>query len=201
MAKGEEQRDTVRVEAFSDGVVAIIVTIMVLELKVPGSDDPRALLAIWPTFLAYALSFAYVAVYWVNHHRLLTYATHTGNGFIWANMLLLFSLSLVPFATAYLGEHELGQFPVILYLAVLLGPSVSYIWLQQVIRRDGRQDEAAHRYHRASIRKGLAANLLYVVGIAATFLHPAAGLATAVLVALLWFLPDGPFDRLFGRSA
>ena len=199
---GEEGRPGIgRVEAFSDGVVAIIVTIMVLELHPPISEGMEKLWTLWPVFLAYVLSYAYVAIYWVNHHRLFTHATHVTNSLIWSNMLLLFALSLVPFSTSYLGEHHFNLESTLLYLVTMLLPSAAYMWLQVTIRRTGKQGPAAEAYYRQYTRKGLFAGLLYLVGIPLSFLSPWLGIACAALVAILWFLPDGPLDRLFeGRA-
>ncbi|MFA6115792.1 MAG: TMEM175 family protein [Sphingomonas sp.] len=199
---GEEGRPGIgRVEAFSDGVVAIIVTIMVLELHPPVSEGMDKLWTLWPVFLAYVLSYAYVAIYWANHHRLFTHATHVTNSLIWSNILLLFALSLVPFSTAYLGEHHFSREATLLYLATMLLPSLAYMWLQSVIRRTGKQGPAAEAYYRSYSRKGRFAGLLYLAGIPLTFLSPWLGIACAGLVAILWFLPEGPVDRLFeGRA-
>jgi uncharacterized membrane protein len=199
----EEGRSGVgRVEAFSDGVIAIVVTIMVLELHPPISEGMDKLWTLWPIFLAYALSYAYVAIYWANHHRLFSHATHVTNDLVWSNMLLLFALSLVPFSTAYLGEHHFDRNAVWLYLTTMLLPALAYTWLQSVIRRTGKQDPTSIAYHRQTSRKGMFASALYLSGIPLTFLSPWLGVACAALVALLWFLPKSPVDRLFdGRGA
>ncbi|MDO7841218.1 TMEM175 family protein [Sphingomonas immobilis] len=189
-----------RVEAFSDGVIAIIVTIMVLELHPPLSENMAKLWTLWPIFLAYVLSYAYVAIYWVNHHRLFSHATRVTNGLVWSNMLLLFALSLVPFSTSYLGEHRFSRETTWLYLATMLFPAVAYTWLQAVIRRTGKQGAAAEAYHVSSSRKGLFATALYLLGVALTFLSPWAGIGCAVIVAILWFLPDSRIDGLFARK-
>jgi uncharacterized membrane protein len=186
-----------RVEAFSDGVVAIIVTIMVLELRPPVAEGLDRLWTLWPVFVAYALSYAYVAIYWVNHHRLFSHATRVTNGLLWSNMLLLFTLSLVPFSTSYLGEHHFSREATWLYLATMLLPSLAYAWLQNVINRTGTQGEKARTYYAATTRKGLAATLIYALGIPLTFLSPWLGIACAVVVAILWFLPQSRIDRLF----
>jgi uncharacterized membrane protein len=195
-----------RVEAFSDGVVAIIVTIMVLELHPPVSEGMDKLWTLWPVFLAYVLSYAYVAIYWVNHHRLFTHATHVTNELIWANMLLLFALSLVPFSTAYLGEHHFNRDATLVYLLTMLLPASAYVWLQSTIRRTGKQGPAAEAYHRQMSRKGLFTSLVYLAGMPLTLLSPWLGIACAAIVAILWFLPKSPLDRLFdtrgtGQSA
>ena len=197
-SEGTEGRHGVgRIEAFSDGVVAIIVTIMVLELHPPVSAGMDKLWTLWPIFLAYVLSYAYVAIYWVNHHRLFSHATRITNGLIWANMLLLFALSLVPFSTSYLGEHHFSRDATIVYLVSLLPPAAAYVWLQWTIRWTGRQGEAARLYHRRTMRKGALATCLYLLGIPLSFVSPWLGIACAATVALLWLLPKSPIDRLF----
>ncbi|MBB4097085.1 TMEM175 family protein [Sphingomonas kyeonggiensis] len=199
MSETEEGRGGVnRVEAFSDGVIAIIITIMVLEMKAPEEHGLEHLWAMWPIFIAYVLSYAYVAIYWVNHHRLFAHAARISNALLWANIALLFTLSLVPFATAYLGEQHFSHDATLVYMCVMMLPSFAYVWLQSVIRRTGRQDAAAQDYHQHSLRKGMVASAIYASGIALTFVSPWAGLACAALVAILWFLPKGPIDALFG---
>jgi uncharacterized membrane protein len=198
MSDGAEGREGAkRVEAFSDGVIAIIITIMVLELHAPEEPGVEHLLHLWPVFVAYALSYAYVAIYWVNHHRMFHLATRVTNGLLWANIALLFALSLIPFATAYLGEQHFSRDATLLYLSTMLLPALAYTWLQLMVRATGRQDEEAVAYHISSMRKGVAATLVYALGIPLTFVAPAAGLACAALVAFFWFLPKSPLDQLF----
>jgi uncharacterized membrane protein len=199
MADGAEGREGAkRVEAFSDGVIAIVITIMVLEMHAPEETGLGHLWALWPVFTAYALSYAYVAIYWVNHHRMFHYATRVTNGLLWSNIALLFALSLVPFATAYLGEHHFSRDATLLYMGTMMLPAFAYVALQTVIRRTGAQDEAAQDYHRRTMRKGFAATLVYAAGIPLSFVSPLAGLACALLVAVFWFLPKSPLDQLFG---
>jgi uncharacterized membrane protein len=186
-----------RVEAFSDGVIAIIVTIMVLELHPPVSDGMEKLWTLWPVFLAYVLSYAYVAIYWVNHHRLFSHARHVTNSLVWSNMLLLFALSLVPFSTSYLGDHHFNREATLVYLATMLFPALCYAWLQASVRRSGVRSAAAARFYVASSRKGMFASLIYALGIPLTFVSPWLGIGCAGLVALLWFLPQSRFDTLF----
>jgi uncharacterized membrane protein len=197
---GDGEPEVGRIEAFSDGVVAIIITIMVLELHPPIADGFDHLWTLWPVFLAYLLSYAYVAIYWVNHHRLFSYARRVSNALIWANMLLLFALSLVPFSTSYLGAHHFSREATILYLATMLLPAFAYTWLQTTIRRTGLQSPAADLYHRATSRKGLFATLVYATGIPLSLFSPWLGIAAAALVAAFWVLPVGPVDRLFVRG-
>lgn len=195
---GEGHGGVTRVEAFSDGVIAIIITIMVLEMKAPEEHGFAHLWHLWPVFLAYVLSYAYVAIYWVNHHRMFAHATRVTNALVWSNIALLFTLSLVPFATAYLGEQRFSREATFLYMCVMMLPSFAYVWLQLVIRRTGRQDEAAQAYHQRTLRKGMVASAIYASGIALTFASPWVGLACAAAVAVLWFLPKSPLDALFG---
>lgn len=186
-----------RVEAFSDGVIAIIITIMVLELHAPLEDGWAPLLRLWPVFCAYLLSFVYVAIYWLNHHRLLAHARRVTNGLLWANMALLFTLSLVPFATAYLGEHHFNHNATLLYMGVMMAVAAFYMALQGDIRRHGRHDNAAIGYYRIMRRKGMVSIWLYGAGLALSFWRPALGIGCAGLVAILWFMPASPLDRMF----
>jgi uncharacterized membrane protein len=199
--QNEGRAGVARIEAFSDGVIAIIVTIMVLELHVPIEEGLDKLWSIWPIFLAYVLSYAFVAIYWVNHHRLFSHAVVVTNGLMWANIALLFTLSLVPFTTAYLGEHHFSREAAQLYLFSTLLPAFAYRWVQSIIVRTGKKGEAAAVYHRRTIRKGVAAAILYLIGLALTFVSPGIGVACAAIVAVLWFVPNSPFDALFdGRG-
>lgn len=196
----EENREgSKRVEAFSDGVIAIVITIMVLEMKAPEETGIEHLLALWPVFTAYVLSYIYVAIYWANHHRLFSHARRVTNSLIWANIALLFALSLVPFATAYLGEHEFHRDATVFYMSVMMLPAFAYNWLQLVIRRTGADSEEARAYHRKTLRKGAAATLVYAIGIPLSFITPALGLACAAIVAIFWCLPKSPLDALFAR--
>jgi uncharacterized membrane protein len=197
--EGAEGRPGIgRIEAFSDGVLAIIVTIMVLELHAPEQPGLDKLLPLWPVFLAYALSFAYVGIYWANHHRLFSHATRVTNGLVWLNLTLLFALSLIPFTTAYLGEQHFSRDGTLVYLASMIFPGIFYVPLQAVIRVTGMQGTAAERYHRQTSRKGVAAVLIYLTGAGLTFVSPWLGILAAAIVAMLWCLPKSPFDALFG---
>ena len=187
------------VEAFSDGVIAIIITIMVLELKVSVEDGISHILSMWHLFLAYGLSYVYVGLYWGNHHRLLGHARRVTNGLIWSNLALLFGLSLVPFGTAYLGEHEFSRTASQLYLVTLILPALGYVWLQRVVAHTGARHERARNYHVQTTRKGYFAMTIYSLGFALTFVSPWLGIACAALVALFWLLPQTPLDRLFAE--
>ncbi|TCM21953.1 putative membrane protein [Novosphingobium sp. PhB165] len=193
----EREDGVARVEAFSDGVLAIIITIMVLELKAPTAEGLAAFWPLWPVFLAYALSYAYVAIYWVNHHRLFSHARVITSGLVWANMLLLFTLSLIPISTAYLGEHHFSREATVIYLVTMFVPALAYVTLQGRVAATGARNRASRVYHRASRRKGLAASAVYALGIPLSFITPWLGVACAALVAVFWMLPWSRLDRLF----
>jgi uncharacterized membrane protein len=186
-----------RVEAFSDGVIAIIITIMVLELKAPEEPGLQHLWVLWPTFLAYLLSFIYVGIYWVNHHRLFSHARCVTNGLVWFNLGLLFALSLIPFTTAYLGGQHFSRDAALVYLVSMLLPSLCYVPLQRIVRLSGSQNPESQTYHRQTLRKGVLATLIYLLGVPLSFVSPWLGIGAAGVVAVLWFLPRSPIDDWF----
>lgn len=186
-----------RLAAFSDGVIAIIITIMVLEMKVPHSPEWSALAALTPVFLSYALSFVYVAIYWNNHHHLLHTVSRVNGAILWANMHLLFWLSLIPFATGWMGENHFEPLPTALYGVALLAPALAYYILQIVIRRHQGPDGALARALGRDL-KGRLSPLAYIAGIALSFVAPWAGLALYVLVALIWLVPDRRIEKTLG---
>jgi uncharacterized membrane protein len=199
--KPEGRQGVARVEAFSDGVLAIIITIMVLELEAPEEPGLAALWHLWPTFFAYVLSYAYVAIYWVNHHRLFSHARTVTSALLWSNIALLFTLSLLPFTTAYVGRHLSDPIPTAIYLGSLLSPALAYFWLEKVIRRTGSQSAESRQYYRANMRKALVTALVYGLAIPLSFVSSGIGLTLAGLVAVFWIMPWGPLDRLFvGRG-
>ena len=178
-----------RVEAFSDGVVAIIITIMVLELKVPHGEDLESLRPLAHDFLAYVLSFLYVGIYWNNHHHML-HATHKVNGrILWCNQHLLFWLSLVPFSTAWMGDHPRASLPNAVYGGVLLMCAIAYTILQNAILAE--EPEGSHlRTALGRDRKGKASLALYVAAIPLAFVSPLLSGAIYVTVASVWLIPD-----------
>lgn len=188
-----------RVEAFSDGVLAIIITIMVLELRPPEEPELHLLWKLWPTFVAYVLSYAYIAIYWVNHHRLFSHARRVDNGLVWSNIALLFALSLVPFTTAYLGTHFLDHFATTLYTGSLLLPAIAYYFLQSAIARNGSQTLRARTYYLAMQRKGALCTACYAAGAIGSWWWPPFGLFVAAVIAVFWIKPWGEIDRLFLR--
>jgi uncharacterized membrane protein len=187
-----------RLTAFSDGVLAIIITIMVLELKAPRSPEWSALIPLGPTFTAYALSFAYIAIYWNNHHHLLQ-ATRRVNGVIlWANTHLLFWLSLIPFSTAWLSETGFAKAPAALYGVTLLLPGLAYFLLSRALIGAGALDSPVAKAIGRDL-KGKISMALYVCGIAASFVEPYAAMALYAFVALMWLIPDRRIEGLIDQ--
>jgi uncharacterized membrane protein len=179
-----------RLAAFSDGVIAIIITIMVLELHVPHGADWAALTAIAPSFLAYVLSFIYVAIYWNNHHHLLHTVVRVNGAILWANANLLFWLSIIPAATAWMTA---------IYGGTLLMPAISYYLLQRaIIHRHGEQSVLAKAL--GSDLKGKLSPLLYTAGIALAFVSPWLSMGLYVLVAIMWLVPDRRIEEIIGRE-
>jgi uncharacterized membrane protein len=183
-----------RLEAFSDGVIAIIITIMVLELKVPHGEDLAALVPLIPVFLSYVLSFLYVGIYWNNHHHMLHTVKNVSGGVLWANLHLLFWLSLFPFATGFMGENHFAPTPSALYGVVLFGAAISYTILQMAIIRAQGKDSLLHAAV-GSDWKGKASLVFYVVGVASTFMVPYVAQVCFVGVALIWLVPDPRIER------
>jgi uncharacterized membrane protein len=187
--------DTRRLEAFSDGVLAIIITIMVLELKVPHDATLAALQALWPVFLSYVLSFIYIGIYWNNHHHMLHVTRRVTGAILWANLHLLFWLSLLPFSTGWMGENEFASWPTVIYGLNLLACAIAYFFLERtIIRAEGVDGPLAKAVGRDL--KGKLSPVFYIAGIAAALLwQPAAGMALFVAVALVWLVPDRRIER------
>jgi uncharacterized membrane protein len=183
-----------RMIAFSDGVIAVIITIMVLEMKAPHGADWETLGKVLPVFLSYVMSFVYIGIYWNNHHHLLYPCERVSGAVLWANMHLLFWLSLVPFTTAWLAENHFARLPVALYGVSLLMPAIAYTILQTVlVRVHGPASALASAL--GSDLKGKMSIVLYVVAIAAAFFMPAISLVIYVVVALIWLIPDRRIER------
>jgi uncharacterized membrane protein len=184
-----------RLEAFSDGVLAIIITIMVLEMKVPHEVELAALKSIWPIFLSYLLSFTYIGIYWNNHHHLLHTVTKVSGGILWANLHLLFWLSLFPFTTGWMGENHFAPTPTAFYGVVLLMAAVAYYILQRaIIARHGQDSLLA-----AAIGpdwKGKLSPVLYFSAIPLSFVNPWIANGIYILVALIWLVPDRRIERI-----
>ena len=183
-----------RLEAFSDGVIAVIITIMVLELRAPHGTELPVLVSLGPAFLTYALSFVFVGIYWVNHHHLLHAAPHIDGRVLWANLHLLFWLSLVPFTTGWVGENPRAAIPTAAYGAVLLLAGVAWLLLQAaLLRRNGPDSVLARAVGRDL--KGKLSAALYLAAIGAAFVHTGLADALYVLVAVIWFVPDRRIER------
>jgi uncharacterized membrane protein len=183
-----------RLEAFSDGVIAILITIMVLEFKVPHESELSALEPLAPVFLVYILSFIYLGIYWNNHHHMLHAVDHITGAALWPNLHLLFWLSLVPFATAWMGENHFAAVPTAVYGCVLLMAAIAWKWLQrQIIKDDG-----PHSKLRAAVAADFKGNLsltMYIVAIPLAFVHQGLADALYVAVALIWLVPDRRIER------
>ena len=187
-----------RLEAFSDGVIAVIITIMVLEMKVPHGADTAALMPLLPTFLTYVLSFVMVAIYWNNHHHLFHAVHHVTGGTLWANMHLLFWLSLVPFVTGWMDENHFAPVTVATYGLVLLLAGIAYNILTRVLIANHPVDSLL-RKALGPDRKGWISLALYALAIASAFWLTWLSLALYVLVALVWLVPDSRFERLLAE--
>jgi uncharacterized membrane protein len=188
-----------RLAAFSDGVIAILITIMVLELKLPHGTDLAALKTVWPSLLSYILSFVYLAIYWNNHHHLLHTVTRVDGLILWTNSNLLFWLSLIPAATAWMGQNLAEPLPTALYGAILLLPAIAYYLLQlAIIRRQGAHSVLAKAL--GGDIKGKISPVLYAAGIALAFFAPWVSIAIYALVAVIWLVPDRRIESVIGRE-
>ncbi len=186
---------TTRLEAFSDGVIAIIITIMVLELRVPHEANIEALRPLIPVGLSYVLSFVYLGIYWNNHHHMLQVTQHVDGAILWANLHLLFWLSLVPFATAWMGENHFAAVPTAVYGTVILMAGIAYLILARaIIRREGPESVLARAFGRDW--KGKISPLLYLLAIGLSFVHEALAQAIYTLVAIMWLVPDRRIERV-----
>jgi uncharacterized membrane protein len=190
-----------RLEAFSDGVIAIVITIMVLEMKVPHHDASHSapalsdLKPLWPVFLSYVLSFVYLGIYWSNHHHMLQATERVNGRVLWANLHLLIWLSLVPFVTGWMGENDFAPIPTALYGVVLLMASIAYLILQRSILALHESDSAIARAVGRD-RKARLSVLLYVIAIVASYYQPWLGGSLYALVALFWFIPDRRIEKV-----
>lgn len=190
--------DKGRLEAFSDGVIAVIITIMVLELKVPRGSDLGALRQVIPTLLSYVLSFVYVGIYWNNHHHMM-HAAHTVNGAIlWANLHLLFWLSLVPFATDWMGGNHFAGVPVAVYGSVMLMAGVAYFVLSRLLISHHGKDSAL-AIALGKDYKGIASLVFYVIAIILSFKDSRISIWLYVMVALMWFIPDRRIEKVVAK--
>jgi uncharacterized membrane protein len=197
--KGAEERETSRVEAFSDGVMAVIITIMALELKAPAGGAVTDLRARLPALLVYVLSFTFIGIYWNNHHHLLRAARQITGAVMWANLHLLFWLSLIPVLTEWIGEHSSRRAPAVTYGVICLGASIAfYLLTRAIIAADGKDSAVAIAL--GSDFKGRISSLLYLAATALAFLSPYVAYGIFAAVAILWLVPDRRFSRQQRRS-
>ncbi len=187
-----------RLEAFSDGVFAVIITIMVLDIKSPNGTGLSALHPLVPVFFSYVLSFVYVGIYWNNHHHLLQATQHVEGGILWANLHLLFWVSLTPFATAWMGENHFAPWPVALYGVVLLFAGIAYFILTKtLIAHHGKDSKLAASI--GSDRKGMVSVAVYAVAIPLSFVRSWIACTCYVIVAIMWLVPDPRIEKTIGR--
>jgi uncharacterized membrane protein len=190
---------TSRLEAFSDGVFAVIITIMVLELHAPHGASASALVRVLPPFSSYVLSFIYLGIYWNNHHHMFQVTERISGGVLWANLHLLFWLSLFPFVTDWMGETHLQVVPTACYGAVLLMAAVAYYILQTLIIREQGEGSTLARAIGSDV-KGKLSPILYAIAIAAAFFHPGISAVIYLAVALMWLVPDPRIERTIARD-
>lgn len=187
-----------RLEAFSDGVIAIIITIMVLELRVPHDASWRSLIPIAPVFLSYVLSFVFVGIYWSNHHHLLQVVERVNGGVLWANLHLLFWLSLTPFVTAWMGENKFAAVPVALYGVVLLGAAIAYFILARSLLAIHAPDSLLATALGADF-KGKVSVVIYLMAIPLAFVRSWAACLLYILVAVMWLVPDRRIEKTIAQ--
>ena len=183
-----------RLEAFSDGVIAIIITIMVLEFKTPKGADITSLQPLVPTFISYVLSFVYVGIYWNNHHHTMQAANSVNGTILWLNLHLLFWMSLIPFVTSWMGEHHFAKWPVTCYGIILLMNGFAYtMWTMALIKHHGKNSLLAQAL--GHDWKGKASIIIYAVAIVIALVNPYIGFALYIIVACMWFIPDKRIER------
>ncbi len=190
-----------RLEAFSDGVLAILITIMVLELHAPNGVSWEAVAPLLPTLGSYIMSFVFIGIYWGNHHHLLHTVTHVNGKIIWANLHLLFWLSLIPFVTAWMGSNNFASETVAIYSGVLVCCGISYNILATVIKRSRPHDADIRRLLATTDKKGMASAVMYLAAIPLAFVHPLISCALIVTVALIWIIPSKEIEQMFEERA
>ncbi|MBK9109637.1 MAG: DUF1211 domain-containing protein [Saprospiraceae bacterium] len=186
-----------RLEAFSDGVLAIIITIMVLEMKVPHGSSWSDLMALWPIFISYAISFAYIGIYWGNHHHLLHSMNKITSGIMLANLNLLFWLSLIPFATAWMGENHFAENTVALYCLMLLMCAFAYYILQTLVVKHHLHPDEFTKAHKMQNQKGQISLLAYTLALLASYFYPLISGILVFAVAILWLIPDKNIEKVY----
>lgn len=186
-----------RLEAFSDGVIAIIITIMVLELKVPHDASWESLTDLWPVLTSYIASFTTLGIYWVNHHHLLHTVKDVRGGMLWANLNLLFWLSLIPFATAWMGENHFAKNTVIAYTILADVCGLAYFILLTIIKKCNPGNEALQEVLHKQTRKGLTSNIFNTLAVIGAFFHPAISGVFLLMVFMMWLIPDRNIEKTF----
>ena len=189
-----------RLEAFSDGVIAVIITIMVLELKPPAGAGPHALIDVLPGFGIYALSFVYIGIYWNNHHHLLRASRGIDGRVMWANLNLLFWLSLVPFGTAWVGRYPFAPYPTLLYSLMMFLAAVAYALLERALV-DANKHNAALARALTTSKKGRLSILLYLLAVVASLFFPWVAICLLVIVAIMWFAPDRRLEPVITHTS
>lgn len=189
-----------RLEAFSDGVIAIIITIMILELKIPHTASWDALKELAPQLLGYVLSFVFVGIYWGNHHHMLTVVKHVNGSMIWANLNLLFWLSLIPFATGWMDENHFATNPVVVYAILLNLCGIAYTTLQFIIMRSHHFEGAMQHAMNRMARKGIFSMVCYGLAIPFAFLHTGISCALFVTVAVVWLMPERSIEQALNKE-
>ncbi|MFZ4582843.1 MAG: TMEM175 family protein [Paludibacter sp.] len=184
-----------RLEAFSDGVLAIIITIMVLEFKVPHGSDWKQLEELIPVFISYGLSFSYIGIYWGNHHHLLHSVKEVSSTMILSNLNLLFWLSLVPFATAWMGENHFETNTVAMYGAVLLLCGTAYYMLQETVKKNSKDSDALKEAFKMSSRKGMISLVMYILAIPLAYVHPYISYGIFIVSSIMWLIPDKNIEK------
>ncbi len=188
-----------RIEAFSDAVIAIIITIMVLELKVPHDTSLHALVELWPVFLSYLLSFIFVGIYWGNHHHLVHTVHHVTGGIIWTNLGLLFCLSLIPFTTGWMGENNFSQIPVAVYAVNLIACAIAYTLLQLCIMSHYKESTPLTRALEKQKKKGMISMIIYATSIITAFVFPWISMLLFLTVSIIWIIPDKNIERALDK--
>lgn len=188
-----------RLEAFSDGVLAIVITIMVLEIKVPHGDQWEDLQPLIPVFLSYVLSFIYIGIYWNNHHHMLHTVTKVNGKLLWANLHLLFWLSLIPFTTGWMGENHFAALPTAVYGLILLMSAIAYFILQRIILQSQGENSILAKAVGSDI-KGKLSPILYLLAIGISWVDPAISGAIYVFVALMWLMPDLRIEKVINSE-
>ncbi|MCF8461718.1 MAG: TMEM175 family protein [Flavobacteriales bacterium] len=189
-----------RLEAFSDGIFAVIITIMVLEMKVPHEATLEAFMQLLPVFISYVVSFVVIGIYWVNHHHLFHTVKHVNTKILWANFVVLFPLTLVPFTTGWIGENYNEQLPMTIYCINLLATGIGAGILQKVLMAGLPSDDAIRLIAKRNLKKVVFSSVIYLVSIATSFFYPAFCLVLIAIVAATWFIPDKEIERVLAEE-